>query len=205
MKYKKLNPLQFISTAILLVISFTAHAADFVVEASIQSGGADIVKVYNQGFGSSDVETISAGGGLGMLLGANIAMTNNTYLKTLTGIVSQSISGYSGSVLNTFEFNWQHIPIEVLYMKKSNKWNFGGGLVYHLNPKFSSSGVYAGNDIGFDNALGLKIAFDYRFSTDIFLGMEFTSINYKVNSGNVSSNSVNGSSAGLVLGYIFAK
>ncbi len=89
-------------------------------------------------------------------------------------------------------------------MKQSGNWNYGGGLTYHINPEFTSGGIFVGNDIGFDNALGLKLAFDYRFNNNIFLGLEYSIIDYKVNTNNTVKDTVDGNSVGLVLGYVFA-
>lgn len=194
---------------LLLPISFllftsTAHSlesVDFVIEASVQSGGEDIVTVFNSD-NSNNSKTISAGSGLELLLGANFNLSTSSYIKLVTGFVSDTAEGTSFGA--PFKFEWKHTPVDLLYMKQSGSWNFGGGITYHINPKFTSSGAAAGNDIGFDNALGLKLAFDYRFSTNIFLGLKYTVIDYKVNTKNTVKDSADGNSIGLVLGYVFA-
>jgi hypothetical protein len=187
-----------------LFFTTTAHSlesVDFVIEASIQTGDEELVTYFNN-FNPDENESIKAGGGLSLQIGANFNLTSSSYIKLLAGIVQDSLSFTIGTT--PYEFDWQHYPVDLLYMVQSGNWNFGGGITYHLSPKLTAGGALAGNDVKFDNALGPKIAFDYRFDNNIFLGLEYAFIDYKVNTANTVKSSYSGNSAGIVLGYVFA-
>lgn len=97
---------------------------------------------------------------------------------------------------------WTRYPLEALaFYVPIEKFRIGGGLTYHLNPKLKASGAGAGyvTNTDYKDALGFVLQGDYLASTQLSVGLRFTSIDYKPESGNT----VSGNSVGLALGFHF--
>jgi hypothetical protein len=86
-------------------------------------------------------------------------------------------------------------------MHQSGNFMFGGGLAYHLSPKFDFSATPSFT-IDFDDALGFVLGFDYNskgvFQGDWFVGGRVTLIDYETPGLTVSGNSI-----GAVMGFMF--
>ncbi len=101
-------------------------------------------------------------------------------------------------------FKFSRFPLEFLLMDQNSNWLLGGGLAYHLSPKFTAdaSSIGLSRTDTFDNALGYVLAFDYNskghFEHDWYVGGRVTIIDYKNQYGSASGNSI-----GAVIGYLF--
>jgi outer membrane protein with beta-barrel domain len=97
---------------------------------------------------------------------------------------------------------FDRIPLDLLGFYRVGAHRFGGGITYHLNPKFDSDFDFAGGDgtVDFDNAVGAVVEYDYFFNEHVSLGLRYTSIKYK---SDEISDDVDGSYGGLMLNGYF--
>ncbi len=96
---------------------------------------------------------------------------------------------------------FQRFPIDVLGFYRIGNHRFGGGITYHIDPKFSADAPGAHETVNFDNALGGVVEYDYFFGRSLSVGLRGTVIDYK--SSDIEGN-VNGNYIGLMLnGYFF--
>jgi hypothetical protein len=95
-----------------------------------------------------------------------------------------------------------YMPLDLLGFYRAGAHRFGGGLTYHLNPKFDSDFDFAGGDgaADFDNALGAVIEYDYFFNEHISLGVRYTNIKYQLSD---IDDDIDGSYGGLMLNGYF--
>jgi len=151
-------------------------------------------------------QTINAGEGLSLEGGAVAEFTPNFEMQFLVGYKYDGITEYNGEV------TWDTIPFTATAMFKKNRWKFGGGVTYHVNPHLSgkftgydSSGNYfedAAND-RYDNALGGVIQVQYMATNNFSVGVKGTFIEYQLQGD--ASQKARGDSFGFNLSYAFGE
>lgn len=179
-----------------------------VLQFGYDFGGRTLATVeeydYYNGYETSQIR---AGQGLSFEAGTSITNPNNNVeLQFLVGYKLDQESTANGSV------TWDRIPFTALVMIEENRWKFGGGLTYHLNPRLegSFSGYDQNNkpykdsvDDEYENSLGGVIQVQYMISDDISIGIKGTFIEYKLK--NNPSIKAQGNSIGLNFSYTFGK
>lgn len=153
---------------------------------------------YYNGYENSKIR---AGQGFSFEAGAAIDNPqSNLELQFLVGYKFDRESNYDGSL------TWDQIPFSALAMFKSHKWQFGGGVTYHLNPELSGSTVGDNNfngsiDDEYDNAIGGIVQVQYNVSEATAIGLRGTFIEYELK--NDPSVVAKGNSVGINLSYKF--
>lgn len=155
---------------------------------------------YYNGYQNSKIR---AGQGLSFEAGAVIENPqSNLELQFLVGYKFDRESNYDGSL------TWDQIPFSALAMFKSNRWKFGGGMTYHLNPELSGSTVGDNNFNGsindeYDNAIGGIVQVQYNVSDAAAIGLRGTFIEYELK--NNPSVIAQGNSIGINFSYKFGE
>jgi len=198
-----------LATAILLSTN-VLHASD--LKPMLQFGydffGDTLatVETYDN-YNGYETSKIRAGQGLNFEVGASVSSEESPMeFQFLIGYKVDRESTSNGSV------TWDRIPMTAIAMVKKNRWKFGGGLTYHLNPELS------GNFTGYDennnyfndsvddeykDALGGVVQVQYQFNSAMAVGIKGTLIEYKLK--NNSSITANGSSIGINFSYTFGE
>ena len=194
---KKQTPLAMtLCSSLLLLASTNSEARDlqWVLQMGVDVGGDKIADVY---FDDGSNQTINAGGliqfGGGVLI--DTLSASSVYQTQLTiNWKFDSAQASNGDV------SWDRYPLEVIQFYNTDLIRIGAGLSYHLSPAVSTSGFASGNDIDFDNALGLVLEVDYKFGEKGYFGGRLTSIEYQEST---TGTTIDGSSIGLTLGAHF--
>jgi len=193
--------LKKISLVTLLTLG-TLGAFDSVkpmIQMGYDWGGTTLATVYHDGDYDQRTKKIRAGQGLSFEAGAIIdSSSSNMELRFLIGYKFDSDSASNGDV------TWDSIPFTGLAMFKANKWRFGGGVTYHLNPELS--GGFGGNNVSnqdaeYKNAFGGVAQIQYMATNSFGIGINGTFIEYELKSD--SSYKIKGNSIGFVLSYAF--
>lgn len=171
----------------LYLISYSAQAADFVIEGGLHAGGDDLETVT---FTDGSSETIKAGDGLSLAFGARFDISDDLEMAATLGIKIDSIDAQNGSL------DWTRYPLNGILLYKMDDWRFGGGLTYHMSPTLEGDGVVVGK-AEFDDALGALLDVRYFFSEPAYVGGRATFIDYEVINGSAS---VSGNSIGVTVG-----
>jgi len=182
---------------LLILITTNANAVDWVIEADLHIGGDDAITPLVDT--SGDSHELKAGAGLGFLFGVNHELSSDLQLRVLAGFLAGGLQGKELTTNTAFEYRWSHNPIEVVVLKQTEKFAFGGGLTYHLNPELKGTGFFAGKGTKYDNALGLLGNVDYRFTENFYMGLKYLLISYKSTAGE----NITGNSFGITIGYAF--
>jgi hypothetical protein len=157
-----------------LVVAAAVPAASHAVDIRpMIKGGFD--------FGGEEVATTTSGGSLKFneLLyiggGASIlADSKDIEVEVTLSWKYGNLSASDGSISLT------RFPLDALVFYRLPQFRLGGGLTYHLNPKFKADGVVAALDgFKFDNALGLVLQGDYLINPKMAVGLRYTSLEYK--------------------------
>jgi hypothetical protein len=196
--------------AIVALNSNILMASDMnpILQFGYDFGGETLATVesydYYDGY---DTSKIRAGQGLNFEVGASISSPENPMeFQFLIGYKVDRESTSNGSV------TWDRIPLTAIAMVKKNKWKFGGGLTYHLNPELSGSftgydnnGDYFNDSVDdtYDDALGGVLQVQYMFSEAMALGIKGTFIEYKLKSN--PSITASGNSVGINFTYTFGE
>lgn len=190
-----------IVTLPLLVLLNPAHAEEspanpaqthMVGTAGITYGGDKLATVH---YTNGDDTDIHAGGLLLFGLGVDHQFGNQWEVQATLNYLFDTANAKNGDV--TFS-RW---PLDVLAFYRNGSHRFGGGLTYHMNPKFDIDVPGTKLTVDFDDAIGTVLEYDYFFSENISLGVRGTLISYK--SSDVSDD-INGNSIGITLnGYFF--
>lgn len=205
--FKKVS-FSLIAATLLSHNALNANDLKPMLQIGYDFGGKTLATVeeydYYNGYDTSEIR---AGQGLGFEAG--IAMENNQKnleLQLLIGYKFDRESTSNGSV------TWDRIPLTSLAMIKKNKWKFGGGLTYHINPELSGSftgyendGTYFNDSVDdeYDNALGAVLQAQYMISEATSIGIKGTFIEYKLKSD--SSVTASGNSVGINFSYTFGE
>ena len=180
---------------IIILLSENASAAGLFFEGGIHTGGDTLASVN---FTSGQSETIKAGGLLSAAIG-----THFDIFDTLQGRIS---IGYKFDTINASnaDLKFSRIPLEFLLLKRIDSWMLGGGITRHLSPKFTvdASALGASGTADFNDSNGIVLAIDYVSHTNTtsqwYLGLRYTGIDYENQYGSVSGNSI-----GVVIGFLF--
>lgn len=187
--------------ALLFMLATTnAAALEFgpVLQASLEFGGETLITTSEGDVTSGGLVQL----GLGLAIhGYSDADNLETHLSI--GMKADSVSGTNGTV--SF-YRW---PVELIQYLKSDNFNFGLGLSYHLNPEeecdVDSQCDYV---IKYDNALGYVIAANYVINRgsgsirETTVGVRYTAIEYQY-SDYPWAPAVDGNSIGIALGVAF--
>ncbi|CAA6802085.1 MAG: Unknown protein [uncultured Sulfurovum sp.] len=193
----------------LLLSTSIVNASDLnpMLQFGYDFGGKTLATVeqydYYTGY---DTAKIKAGQGLSFEAGAAVnSEGSDLELQFLVGYKFDRESAANGSV------TWDRIPLTALGMIKNNRWKFGGGITYHLNPELSGSfsGISNGQafddsvDDTYDNAIGGVIQAQYMMSDSSAIGLRGTFIEYELK--NNPSVVASGNSVGINFSYTFGK
>jgi hypothetical protein len=164
-------------------VSGAAQAADVrpFVKAGLDFGGDTLVTAV---FVGGETETIKANEGI--YFGGGVSM------QEVAPNVDVEISlAYKFSMIDASngDIDWTMMPLEGLVFYRVEKWRFGGGLAYHLNPKLEGSGVVGGLSVKFDDALGFILQADYLINRNMALGARYTNVKYEPEGGGPSAKS----------------
>jgi len=174
-----------------ICFSLPAVAADVFLEGGLHFGGDKLATVSSSG---PDLD-LRAGQLLSFAIGGYAELADSLQGRFSLGYKTDSINADNGDATFT------RFPVEALIMHQSGKFMLGGGIAYHLSPRFEFTAPPAFT-IDFDNALGFVLAFDYtsggKFEGNWYLGGRITVIDYEV-----KGLSVNGNSVGVVAGFMF--
>jgi hypothetical protein len=176
-----------------------------IIQMGYDFGGTKLATVTHEDYYGYSTYDIRSGEGLSFEAGAVLSNDNsNMELQLLIGYKFDYDSADNGDV------TWDVIPFTALAMFTSNKWKFGGGVTYHLNPELDSSfpiydstGNFVSNGIDdkYDNAIGGVIKMQYRITPSLDFGLKGTIIEYELKDD--PSVTANGNSIGFVIGYTF--
>ena len=165
-------------------------------------GGTTLATVQHDYEANNDIK---AGEGLSFEAGATLNNPQTSMeLQFLVGYKFNYDSASNGDV------TWDTIPFTALALFKADKWKFGGGATYHLNPHLSgsfsgydASGTYFNDSVNdkYDNAVGAVAQIQYMASDTLAFGLKGTFIEYKLK--NDSSQTARGDSIGLLATYTF--
>lgn len=159
-------------------------------------GGTTLATIYHTYEGTN---TIRAGEGLSFEAGASMSTPHSPMeLQFLVGYKFDSDSAYNGDV------TWDMIPFTALAMFKADRWKFGGGATYHLNPTLTGSfSGYDNDNVNdeYNSAFGGVVQMQYM-ATDAFgIGLKGTFIEYELK--NDPTYKVKANSIGFVASYTF--
>ena len=204
---KKLS-LTLMTSLMLSSTTLTASDLNPMLQFGYDFGGETLATVekydYYDGYETSKIR---AGQGLNFEVGAAISSQESPMeFQFLIGYKVDRESTSNGSV------TWDRIPLTAIAMVKKNRWKFGGGLTYHLNPELSGSftgydnnGDYFNDSVDdeYDDALGGVVQAQFMISEAISVGVKGTFIKYKLK--NNSSVTVKGNSIGINFSYTFGE
>jgi hypothetical protein len=176
-----------------------------IIEIGYDFGGTKLATIIHEDYYGESTYEIRAGEGLSFEAGAVVESDkSNMELQLLIGYKLDTDSATNGDV------TWDVVPFTALAMFKSNRWKFGGGVTYHLNPELDSSlpiydsennFVSNGGKDKYDNAFGGVIKMQYNVTPSFDIGLRGTLIEYKLKDD--SSITARGNSIGLTLSYTF--
>jgi len=175
---------------LMIFICQTAHAAKWVAEVGMHTGGDEFVNATNP---NGNTYSSKAGELMTLAIGPQLTISDNSNLRVLFAWKFNSMGSMHGSSDN---IDFTRFPIDVMYFYRFKRWNFGGGLSYHINPELSGDG----NNINYENALGYVVEFDFRFMKSFYVGGKYTAIDYKHEN---NSTTIDGNSIGVVMGFVF--
>ncbi len=186
-------------TGVLGLAATTVYATEnpWLFGINYDAGGDDIATVI---FTDGSTSTLSANEGLHFYVGKNFAngVDSPWHTHVSMGYKTGSVTAKNG------DLTWSAWPLEAIEFYNMEKVRFGGGLVYQLNPKAEGSGFASNLNLELDNALGIVLQFEYRFTPAVqegmSIGLRYTNISYS--SVNLISE-VNGSSIGGVFSIAF--
>jgi hypothetical protein len=181
-----------ICAASLVCMSLPATAANLFFEGGVHFGGDKLATAYSS---SGPDQNLRAGQLLSMAVGMQTMLADSLQGRVSLGFKIDRITASNGNATFT------RVPLEALLMHQSGNFMLGGGIAYHLSPKFDFNATPS-TTVNFDDALGLVLGFDYngkgKFEHDWYVGGRVTLINYKVSGVSISGNSI-----GAVIGYMF--
>ena len=167
------------------------YAVEPFVQMGLHAGGDELVGVT---FVSGSTSSIDAGALFSFSGGVNIEMMTNSELRLALGYKFDDITATNGSITfdrTTLEATWFYIL--------DDKWSIGAGITQHLDPTLDGTGVVSGN-VSFKDATGIVAEIDYKYSSGMYVGGHFTSIDYETVNGAAT---VSGDSIGILLGWRF--
>jgi len=176
-----------------------------ILQMGYDFGGTTLATVEHDDYYDSSINKIRAGQGLSFEAGA-VLDAPNMELQFLVGYRFDQESASNGEV------TWDVIPFTALAMIKSNRWKFGGGVTYHLNPELVGSFKGIDNngknfhdkaDDAYENAIGGVAQIQYMATHNFAIGLKGTFIEYKLKKDN--SVTARGNSIGVNFSYTFGE
>jgi len=153
-----------------------SHAFDIkpMAKAGFDLGGDTLTTVGVSSSSGDSTKTIKANEGFYLGGGASIVPD----MKELEIEVSLSYK-FTGITAQNGDIEWTVLPLDALVFYRLPQFRFGGGLTCHLSPKLKGSGAASGVDAKYNNAPGLVLQADYRFTEKVAIGLRYTNVNYK--------------------------
>ncbi len=196
-----------ISILTLLTLSSIHANQDLkpMIQMGYDFGGTTLATIERDGYYDSDINKIRAGQGLSFEVGA-VVDNPNMELQFLVGYKFDQESASNGEV------TWDMIPFTAVALFKSNRWKFGGGLTYHLNPEllgsftgYDADGKYFNDkaDDTYENAIGGVVQVQYMVTDNFSMGLKGTFIEYQLKEDN--SITANGNAIGINFSYAFGE
>ena len=170
-----------------------------IVQMGYDWGGTTLATIHHDDYYDQHTEEIHAGEGLSFEAGAVLDNpSSNMELRFLVGYKFDSDDASNGDV------TWDTIPFTALAMFKADKWRFGGGVTYHLNPELS--GGFGGENVSaedgeYKSSFGGVAQIQYMASDSLSIGLKGTFIEYELKSD--PNYTAKGNSMGIVLSYAF--
>lgn len=158
-----------------LIFSPLVFSSDFVFFGALSNGGETLAE-------TTDGQDLRAGGLLQFSAGIENPVSDDLVLQTMFGLKFDSITASDGDA------SFARYPIDVSLIKRTEKFELGMGLSYHMNPKFDINGAISGT-LNFDDALGTTLAMGIR-SNKAAIGARFTFIDYKGGGFTVDGNNL---------------
>ncbi len=179
---------------VLFFVSNVSHATNLTFEVGYHFGGDELAVTSSD---NSNTYKINAGELMSIAVGAHIYLEHSLYVRGLIGIKSSFGLGNNGDV------TWSRFPIEAMTFIRVNKWAFGAGLSYQLNPKLSGGYVQQNTitNSEYKNTLGFVFEVDYQQGESTYIGIKYTVIKYE-SAGSIK-NTISGNSIGFVAGYVY--
>ena len=189
---------KFVSVLFLLLLSRSALAASLFLEGGLHFGGDTIATLV---FVGGETETIKAGELLSASIGLIGDVSDDLEARASIGIKMDIVFAQNGDA------DFTRLPLEFMLFNKGESVSFGLGLSYHLGPKFSASGTFAGGNtyINFEDALGVVAEVDYMLGEERkgYLGIKATFIDYETENIGFGTATISGNSVGVVIGVRF--
>ncbi len=192
MKYKK-NKVKWIFSLMLLLFVSASQASNLIFEFGYHYGGEELAVT---GSAKSSEFKLNSGERFTFSVGTHIYLKHDLYLRATAGIKSTFGFGDRGDV------TWSRFPVEFMPFIRVDKWAFGAGLSYQLNPKLSGGYVQKNNitNSEYKNTLGFVFEVDNQQDESSYFGIKYTVIDYKPN--NSDSDAITGNSIGFVMGTV---
>lgn len=188
--------LSFAMIGLLFVASASVSAGEFrpIVGLGYQGGGEKLLTVY---FTDGSDEAIEANGGFFFNAGVSYDLTEQYIVQSMLGYQSDTANAENGDVA------WSSFPWETSLLMRVNQFLVGGGIVFHLSPELTSSGIVSlGKDLSFDTALGTQVqaawTSDPSHGREFQIGLHYQMIDFKYN-----ATTFDGNTLGAFLRYKF--
>ena len=201
---KKISQLVLIVT--LLSSALVVHAGNIFGEIGLHIGGDDVRTPVT--------DDVMAGGLFSASVGLLSPVGDSLDLRASIGIkYGTEMFFFNPFDLDPEFLNFKRYPLgAMLITNNAEGINYGVGMTYHLKPEMSSPDNLISN-IEFDDAFGFVAEIDIKLGKSGYVGIKYTSINYKTDNPNIgelasdgsfiSVDTVDGNSIGLVIGMSF--
>ncbi len=160
--------------------------AKFLLEAGVEYGGDEILKVF---FTNGGEQSMKAGQGGYIAVGGQfqLASVKNLLLRTSIGFK------YNTTAAKNADISLTRIPINIIpYWQINNDFRVGLGITTHQSVSFKGDGYVS--DVDFTSSLGTRAELGYKW-----IALTYTSIDYKTAFGQ----KVSASSVGVALSFTF--
>jgi len=190
---RKLNAALLVPVAWTLAGAVQAAEVRPLLKLGYDSGGDTIVTAFFVGGSTESIkanEGFYVGGGVSILNEARDIEMELSFNYKLGFIAADN-----------GDIDWTRLPLDALVFYRFPSVRLGGGLTLHLNPKLRGDGTASGLNVPFDDALGLVLQADYRFTDKMTLGMRYTSVKYEAKAP--FTGSFTGDGIGITFGLAF--
>ena len=166
---------------LLIILPMQTFARDHLIATiGYGVGGSTVVEedVFTFFVSSRDSRTMKAGDGIQTEFGYEIDVAEKMAVRLLIGHKFNSENLYDADHKIT------STPTSALFLYTSRRVSFGGGLTYHINPRYTARGKYSrsyDDTANFDSALGVNLVLNIRLTrSDLFsLDIRYTDISYE--------------------------
>jgi len=166
----------------LIILGFsTAHAARPMLGASISFGGDELATT------TAD-DDIKGGSGLFFYGGFQFPLSqsgsNESGLSASIGYHYDSLSAGDG------DSDISRVPIDAMLYHVTDTYQFGAGLTYHLNPKYSENSPFANGTVSFKDSLGFFVEAGIKPAKNWLVYGRYTSIEYDLGSDSLDGSNI---------------